>query len=1646
MLIFSFVRVGEAAVPGPPAVWNLGVVNPTGLAGKELLVSQLPWGLHAVSETHLTSAGLRGFRAGLRYNGSHIRNVVHGFHPPLRAHSSVVAKHSGVAFLSSAPCRPLCHDWPDDAFRSARIQAVSALFGDVWVQGATVYGYASRINSHPTEALTDGLLNLAVRRIAIESVGPRFISGDWNAEPSHLDSVRLLESYGFREAQEIARERWGKEVEMTYNNKTRIDFMYLSPELQAHLVHVWLEHDWFSGHAALLASFRWYAEHPFRTIWRVPQRHPEAAALLGPLDAGEIGDASALHPNPSDKYSSIWNAYESTLARVLDERNHKLGQSQGGRAQTIDIKVVKHCAVPIKPPRQGDFRHEFFGFSHRHMHWTRQLRRLQHFERLSRSSSPGGISEKPMQWRAILNAPGFGDSFSHWWAMTFDAVPEVLSLLPVWPPDADTSHLIWEAFLVEFRAFESQLCSARKNRAVQRRREDPAVIFKDLRGTQAEPVETLVQAQSAVVADVDAAEHAVVLECPTQFNDQIPVCTAGRAIEVIHSEGDKLWLAETQGIKKGARVRQEFAKGDLPSLFLAFGQEWAARWQKHDDVDPASWTPFIEQIVPLLPSEPLTLEPLTLAEWKSAVAQKKSKTAVGPDGIDKLDLQLLPDSLSQQLVDLCNGAEAGHGWPSQALDGLILAVAKSINATQVTHYRPICVLSLTYRTWGSIRSRQILRHLSALVPADLIGSMPSRTASSVWFMMQRCLERAHLYDSHTCGAVADLVKAFNLLPRMPVYVMARAMGISKQIVFAWGSALAALKRRFKLSGSVGPSLRSSTGFPEGDGMSCVAMVIIATAFHVWIGSQAPLCRAISYVDNWQLVAPSVDVLAAGRTALASFCDALDLQVDWHKTYVWGSSSAMRAALKRWDLPLVQHSKDLGGYMSYSRKAHVIDLKKKWTDANCLWQKLRASLAPLAIKFRALRVAAWPKFLHGCPNVHLSNDSYASLRAGAMSGLGLDKPGANAKLQLGLTLPALHDPQCFAIWQSFKCLREFGVRDDICVDLQLLLDDPACRFSPGPLWTFVCHLHTLSWTWLTTEGLVQDRWGAFDLWQIPIQELEYRMTESWRTIVGLELQERRGFSGLGTVDFVASESCLDGLSLEHQGLIRTLRNGTFFTQDALKHTDGTHNDACLHCSAPDSIAHRIWECPIFSEVRRPYLEGMADGGDLPDCARLHTWLPMVDGFLDYQCQLLQVEDMSHALEPTVPCSLMNLFTDGSCFDSHDVRLRVAAWAVLQAPVDIDGVPTVIGCGKVPGLIQTALRGELWAMIAAVRCARRNQAPTRIWADNLLVVRKAQAYIQGRAQPKINAKDSDLWMLLWKLLRDCHGKVSVHKVVAHGRGAQQDVADDWGVRYNSAVDAAAKSANLDRPASFWTMRDELQKRCEVQEKVGRNLVALHCAVGEASINRLRRNRPQLPVRERPLVEDPLWTPIPPDLAVPEVCTGIYGETMARQLWQWFKAISTSGARQMHLSFVQLYVDWQMASGLVGPVYDVDRHRWVNPNLPDSAKFRGHDAFLMTKWFGRALRDIMKRAGFPLQCKFSRPESTSLLNWQTCCQIPYGDARLRAVDAWLKVHLPAGVSRRRGAATRFLPLVARDDCMAVPFVMPANRRIDDFFPVAG
>ena len=919
------------------------------------MVAQLPPGVYAVSETHLSTRGVNDFRMGLRLSNSSF-SLLHGFPAPLRAHSSVIGSYTGVGFVSTYPARVVPHAWPPELYATSRVQVASFLVADLWILGGVCYGFAT------DKARTAPLLDSVVDRVLAQPSGPRFLAGDWNLEMHELPQLSRLRAHGFVEVQDLRALLTGVLPEVTCKGCTRKDYLFISPELQTMFLQATVDDTFWADHAVIFATFQAAKDSIPRFVWRMPLRRAHVADLPRDMPSSVVATGSV---DPSAHFTGICEAFEQALSSAeVAAGRPPLSEAEKGRGRVQDVKCVKASVAPLRSARHGEAVPLYFGQNLRYTQWFRQLRRVQALaQSLSRASpSVSAMEHRGCLWQAILRAPGFAMSFREWWKVREIVFYGDPSFLPQACPASTECRQIFLSFEANFRAYERRLLGTRIAAARKRREQDPSLLFRDLRAPRKAPVETLLDRKQGEVLEVCPDECAIVLAEPVRWTPATPFYVGHLPLQVVHAEEDKLWVASLDGIHPGATVQQCRLIGSLLELFSEFGTQWGRRWMRHENVD--RWRQLTATFEAEARFPALQLKPLSISRWRAELLAKNPKGATGPDGLSRADLLSFPDSLTEQLLALCTTAEETGRWPPQLLEGIVTSLEKTPLAEKVSDYRPICVLSLVYRVWASLRAKEALAHLAKHAPPGLLGNLPGVTSSDVWFSIQTQIEQAHRSGNALHGASADLIKAFNTLPRIPVIAFARVCGLPTQLLRPWMAALTGLRRRFRVRGSVGPAILSSTGFAEGDALSCVAMAVVNVAFHFSVHRAPGAGRAMTYVDNWEMISSDVPSLVATHTAMQAFVHSWDLQVDSAKTLAWSTTAEGRSSLKASGFAVALDFRDLGAHLQASRRRTNFTQTARFRALEDKWPRLEASLAPFAQKVRALSVAAWPAALHG----------------------------------------------------------------------------------------------------------------------------------------------------------------------------------------------------------------------------------------------------------------------------------------------------------------------------------------------------------------------------------------------------------------------------------------------------------------------------------------------------------------------------------------------------------------------------------------------------------------------------------------------------------------------------------------------------------
>ena len=1419
------LRIGEALHPGPGvSTFTIGTFNPTGLLRKGERVADMSpnrslWG---ATETHLTKNALAQFRSELKFTSYPARVVPsHPAQPLSKAVGTIGGKAEGVCILSDCPVRALPGQWEPDIWQSSRVQAAACLMGDVWVKMGVFYGFAKDpLQVHVQEA-SNNLLSAIVDRVAKQSVGPRIICGDFNQELLALPQCQELAALGFVEAQQWANQAWGQEVKATCKKKTIKDFLWVSREMLPFIQKVWVDDTYFADHAVLAIEVRFPSSHPQTPIWKKAMN----------IEWGEIQEIPSLPDKPQQMTcEEIFTDLENRVdAHLRQSGSQGLLPSQKGRCKTTEVSFAKHTVTPLRQGRQNEYQLQFLGGNFQHVRWCRQLRRLQSYVALTTKpdSSPHKWQHRCELWASIRKATGFGRSFELFWYSRPFKVANVSDILPLLPPPHEVALGFFLNFQAIFSSFEKALIRERTKLARQRRSNDPNVIFKDLARPRSLPVQTILS-KSIVHVSFVSTDHKEIEYTPVRLDTSQPVFgPMGMLMPDVHEAGKLTFRLDPQ-LQTGDTIVQQKLQGELTEVFDAFHNLWSPRWNKHCDTGEDRWRPFAEFVLHEIPkpSTQLCLPEITVQEWKRVVRSKKASSATGPDGISKADLVHMPDDLTNQLVRLFNSIEQGLPWPKCLLTGLISAIEKTEHAQGPSDYRPISVLSMAYRVWGTIRSRQILTFLSEHAPPGLLGNKKGASTSDVWWKIACEVEESLYFDSPLSGAVTDVVKCFNALPRVPVMLLAHHIGIPPNFLHTWLGAVSGIERRFTVNGATSPAIRSCTGFPEGCPLSVVACFLINIAFHKFLTLSLPGISVWSYVDNWETTSDNVHDTDEALGAMLEFTQLIDVELDGAKSFVWSTHATERAFFKLQGHQVLNCARDLGGHLNYNRQNTLHTIRARLVEIRELWVWLAKSCAPLPQKLKALECVAWPRCLHSIPTLHIAEAHFCRLRSAAVRSMHAYKHGVNPMLHLSLVCPTKYDPEFFALWATLKMFRKHCNPDVAFPLLTAIVNCGQRQFLQGPCGALLSCFATVAWTWEENHTILDHEGLQLHLLHTPIQVLKTRLMWAWQLAVGSKLCTRDEFMGMQYVDRELTMQKIDKHSSEDQGLLRIVFNGTFFTRDKLHHNGYHPNKDCPFCGGCDGVYHRHWECPHFRDLHptiTPKMQSFLDS--LPDCLIFHGWCPRPFGATTFSKLLDELPDLTgHFATSPGTAPVLHLFTDGTCEEPQSPTIRLAAWGVAVADMDT-GSFSPVSQGPVCGQHQTILRAEILGAISAFRYAIFYNRNFMVWTDNQRVFEAIQQFSRGGAVPDLMSTDHDLWGRLHfqVTLAVSRGLFDgIVKVRSHEDPDVYPLVERWAIEGNDFADSLAQTALRSLPGP---LIDTWQRMKESRLEISRARDILH-----------------------------------------------------------------------------------------------------------------------------------------------------------------------------------------------------------------------------
>eukprot|EP00435_Cladocopium_sp_Y103_P038888 s1577_g10.t1 len=704
----------------------IGCFNPSGLTGKAQIINEsLAYGdVWAISETHLSHRTLPMFRRSLALTQSHFSHCVAGYPVPLRLQSHLSGGWKGVAALSKHPTRAIPVDFSDAVRYSSRAVVTATFIHDMWLTLGTIYGESAG-QWHPNQLQNNDLLVREVAtHVCLHSAGLRVVAGDFHNSEFDLSAFQILRDSGFKDLQTLAADRWGMDVQNTCKCATRVDYCFISPELQVLLQQVQVDQTVWPDHAVLAGIFSGGVRDVPRFTWRMPQPLVWPQYEVDAVTEIDSGYATAA-------YTKIWQSAESAAVALSTV---PLRKASLGRAATLaPRKTFGHAHAPLRPAREGDIQPQFFGTSIQHAHWKRQVRRIQAYCRYANSSKPSKDATHGAQvWGSIVRAKGFSPHFPAWWSHVAQRASGAPEVFPMIPPTAVVAQAIYDTCVLALRHLERKLKANSRAYATARRQAEPRLIFQDIRQLSPDSVDMLIKPSRAKVLAVDHETACIQLHESVVWDTSQPVYTNGHALQIIHSEDAWIWVDDSSVVAVGSTVAQMSLTGDLEELFRLFQDDWSKRWLRHRDVPLSQWQDILRFASARLRPVACTHVDVDPGRLRREICAKKARTSKGLDGVSLADLKAAPNSLLGNLCHVYRHATTVGEWPVQLISGKIASLAKCPDPASPADFRPITVFGLGYRLWTSVQCKSLLTELDPALPSGLFGNRRGCHPAQLW--------------------------------------------------------------------------------------------------------------------------------------------------------------------------------------------------------------------------------------------------------------------------------------------------------------------------------------------------------------------------------------------------------------------------------------------------------------------------------------------------------------------------------------------------------------------------------------------------------------------------------------------------------------------------------------------------------------------------------------------------------------------------------------------------------------------------------------------------------------------------------------------------------------------------------------------------
>ena len=1433
-IIGGNIRIGEASHPGP---FVISTFNPTQLLGHESCIAQWEKGIWTGCETSHTQEAMMISKARF-----HKDDIYSRFSRPVPKHSTnagtLRGKAAGTVVLSTFPVKPYPEDLPVSVDQASRfVDALVHLGKGTNIYVGTIYGppVANVSLCNGEEVFLEAALTGIDR--ATKFKGPAALTGDFNRNLDEISFWPFLQQQGWHDAAILAWQRFGTEPQNTCKDVSRKSFVLINNELAKALTACHVTHRYtFDSHPVLEAIFDLESCIKPKLMWSLPRSFDSYLfddQLLDEATDRQVEDRRQLFESAIEKedVDEALRQFAITFENIADESSVdvvgnrcRLPQSTFKRCRNKLHKFKPKSAPCVKNGRSGDAEIFVCQPTAEIRRFVKQLRRIQslHRQLIAIVNNPNDRNHSACEnlWRVILCANGFQGGFGPW------ASKQFAIFVPLQLPHVEYVAALLAEFHHFYRGVETQYRQEQRNKRQGTILEDitkgGSLCYKEIRDRAPPPLTFL---QDSIQANVvpqrwtKDGNSVILVDSNPGFKIGLPVQFQQQSAVIVKVSENRVFLDRKLKCQHlPGTLIQHRNTADPDKMHQIIDSAWSKMWSRDDPNDSfEQWPDCVELISCLEDCASCPYQPFDSEMWNSYLKGINMKSSRGACGFSSRDLTLFKPKLLVWLFQIFRCAEEGKGWPLRLTQARVIMLAKpNADNHDALSVRPITVLSRLYRQWSRCRSIQVLKHLGSQLPPQIggIASCVSADLLVAWIADQ--LDEGLHADTSFAGVVVDLTKAFNMLPRIPLSMLAAKLGIPKEYAFAHNGMLQDLVRFVDLGGHIGHKIPSSTGVPEGCAMSVVSMLLVTIMISQSLQTgNFPVILAM-FADNWGITTQNVDQLQIAIARLECIVESLKIKISADKSWTWATTPQLRRQLHQIDIfgePVnsVLNTKDLGCDVAYSKKVVKTTTKKRWQKSLRHLQKIKDKKLPYKFKSQMTNAVGVGMISYGIEISTQSKWQWKKLRAGIASALKCYKAGANSLLALSATGEHT-DPELRCLIRRIKFYRRyFRVFPDRQKHFVCACARTTHKARVSPAFAFQFAFRAAGWT-VSEDGNISHDCGMHFNWVCDsIRHIKFCLRFAWNQRVAKEVSHRHHFD----IDNFQSQWTLESIknrSPKHQGIIRAIVSGRHHTNDALcKFAQDVPTDKCNLCSCKDSKHHRVFECQKLNDIRRRFRKAI-------------NWVKRQDeavfafGLFPASSEVFRLKEAAIGLNCVriIPSDgpRSHVFTDGTAFHNDSWTHCLAGGAAIEIDWETSDWH-LLGRSIVPGIDHTSFRGESFAILLALQAKK----VITLYVDCAAVVDCIQTIIhcQNMREPLPTFSSPDIWNdIAWHLSHRNFGEVCVVKIEAH----QNWKAMTPGTQrlkgfFSDAVDGQAKDAiRIDQKRLFHkisqiVVRDRINK---------------------------------------------------------------------------------------------------------------------------------------------------------------------------------------------------------------------------------------------